>query len=80
MTMFEIGKVYWFEIKSEKFGKVTTKGKVLDENQYIVKIEKDLNKEIELIPQQSILRINIDKTSDKGLELKHTEETDFTKG
>lgn len=56
--MFEIGKIYWIVVKSDKYDKITFKGKLLDENQFMLKIEKENNKEIEFIPLQTILSIN----------------------
>jgi hypothetical protein len=67
MTMFETGKTYWFVVKSEKFGQVTTKGKVLDETDFLIKILRD-NGDTEIISISQILRTNEDKSDKKQIE------------
>lgn len=58
--MFEIGETYWFKIKgSGERKEVNLKGKVLEENQFMVKIMQDSGKEVILLFNQ-LLQINKD--------------------
>ena len=42
--MFDIGKVYWFRLETQKGNTINIQGKVIEENEYMVKIERTLNK------------------------------------
>ena len=60
--MFEIGEVYWFKIKgSGERKEVNLKGKVLEENSFMIKIIQDSGKE-SIIMFNQIIQIN--KTRD----------------
>ena len=55
--MFEEGKSYWFKIKGNVREFVSIKGKVLEENQFFVKIQKDDGQE-EILIFAKILDVN----------------------
>lgn len=54
--MFEVGKTYWFTLKGHKVDCVNVKGKVMDENDYMVKVDR--NGVVDIIPQSRILNVN----------------------
>ena len=71
--MFEIGKIYWITIKSDLKEKVHLKGKVIEENQFMVKIERD-NLSQEIIPFQRILNVN-EARDDQSVKINEATET-----
>lgn len=56
--MFEIGKTYWFSFNGIRTDKIISiKGRVLEENQFIVKVVRDDGVE-EFIVIQKIINVN----------------------
>lgn len=61
--MFELGKIYWVEVKGHTKDRVKFRGKILEENEFMIKLERDDGK-IEIILFNKILDINLDKNQD----------------
>jgi len=55
--MFEEGKEYWFEYESGNGKIFKLKGKIIEQNQFMIKIRTDRGKE-EIIPLRIILHVN----------------------
>ena len=65
--MFDEGKIYWFVLKNRPGFKddsiFRVKGRVIDENAFMVKVEQDSGK-TDIIPLNRILDVNEAKSSD----------------
>lgn len=55
--MFEIGSSYWFTLKSDRKDVVNIKGKVIEENSFMIKIVRDSGDE-DIIPLVRIINVN----------------------
>lgn len=60
--MFDIGDTYWFVLKGDIKERYTVKGKIIEENQFMVKILRD-NGEEKLISFSNILDSNKERSS-----------------
>jgi hypothetical protein len=55
--MFDVNKSFWFKLKGIKKNEVNVKGRVLEENNFFVKIQLDDGKE-SIIPFVRVLDVN----------------------
>ncbi len=59
--MFDQNKTYWIVFAGDKIEKMTIKGKILEENNHLIKVERERDQSIEFIPISKIIRINEEK-------------------
>lgn len=65
--MFNVNETYWFVIKGQKVDKLTIKGRVIEEDGFMVKVVTDREQEF-IIIKSSIIEVNKDKGYVRGNE------------